>query len=256
MRDKKIERTSDTPFYLHPLFPPTCKERIPWELRCALVEVQSKTALITTKSIKGPTLLSARACEGLRKIERTSDTAFYLHPLFPPTCKERIPWELRCALVEIQSKTALVTTKSIKGPTLLSARACEGLRKIERTSDTAFYLHPLFPPTCKERIPWELRCALVEIQSKTALVTTKSIKGPTLLSARACEGLRKIERTSDTAFYLHPLFPPTCKERIPWELRCALVEIQSKTALVTTKSIKGPTLLSARACEGLRVIPI
>ncbi|KAL2725253.1 hypothetical protein V1478_007926 [Vespula squamosa] len=97
-------------------------------------------------------------------------------------------------------------------------------------SDITLYLHSLFVTTRKERILWELRCALVEIQSKTAV---------------------KIERMSDTAFYLHSLFVTTRKERIPWELRCALVEIQSKTAVVTTKSIKGPTLFSARASEGL-----
>ncbi|KAL2728760.1 hypothetical protein V1478_006392 [Vespula squamosa] len=110
-------------------------------------------------------------------------------------------------------------------------------------SDTTFYLRSSFVTTSRESIPRELRCALVEIQSKTALVTSKSAEGPTLLSAHAM---------SDTTFYLRSRFVTTSRESIPRELRCALVEIQSKTALVTSKSAEGPTLLSAHASERIR----
>ncbi|KAL2719426.1 hypothetical protein V1478_010888 [Vespula squamosa] len=47
---------------------------------------------------------------------------------------------------------------------------------------------------------------------------------------------------SDTTFYLRSRFVTTSRESIPRELRSALVEIQSKTALVTSKSAEDPTL--------------
>ncbi|KAL2715282.1 hypothetical protein V1478_014980 [Vespula squamosa] len=111
-----------------------------------------------------------------------SDITLYLRPLFVTTCKERVPWVLRCALVGIRNTTALVTSKAVKGPTLLSA---------QKMSGTAFYLRSRFVTTCKECVLFELRCALVGIRSTTALVTSKAVKGPTLLSARASEGIRK-----------------------------------------------------------------
>ncbi|KAL2722624.1 hypothetical protein V1478_009487 [Vespula squamosa] len=116
-------------------------------------------------------------------------------------------------------------------------------------SDTTFYLRSLFLITSMKSIPRELRCVLVGSQSKTALVILKVVKGPTLLSARASEG--KIEKMSDTTFYLRSLFLITSRKRIPRELRCVLVGSQSKTALVILKVVKGPTLLSARASEGV-----
>ncbi|KAL2729011.1 hypothetical protein V1478_006643 [Vespula squamosa] len=97
-----------------------------------------------------------------------SDIILYLRSLFVITRKERIPWELRCALIGIQNKTELVTTKSVKGPTLLSRATADC-----RMSDIILYLHSFFVITCKERIPWELRCALIGIQSLIKKVIVK-----------------------------------------------------------------------------------
>ncbi|KAL2744823.1 hypothetical protein V1477_007365 [Vespula maculifrons] len=138
-----------------------------------------------------------------------SDIIIYLHYLFSITCGECLLRELRCALVEIQSKTEPVTV----GKLILSSR------NMERMSDIIIYLHYLFSITCGECLLRELRCVLVEIQSKTEPVTV----GKLILSSR------NIERMSDIIIYLHYLFSITCGECLLRELRCVLVEIQSKT---------------------------
>ncbi|KAL2720916.1 hypothetical protein V1478_009962 [Vespula squamosa] len=81
-------------------------------------------------------------------------------------------------------------------------------------NDITFYLRSLFIITCKERIPCELRCVLVESQSKTE---------------------PNIERMNDITFYLCSFFVITCKERIPCELRYVLLGSQSKTEPVIVK---------------------
>ncbi|KAF7417557.1 hypothetical protein HZH68_000210 [Vespula germanica] len=68
------------------------------------------------------------------------------------------------------------------------------------------------------------------MQSKTGPVTVKNI-----------------ERTSDIIIYLHYLFSITCGEHVLRELRCVLVEIQSKTEPVAVKV--GPPILSSRVGE-------
>ncbi|KAL2744824.1 hypothetical protein V1477_007366 [Vespula maculifrons] len=206
---------SDIIIYLHYLFSITCGECLLRDLRCVLVKIQSKTEPVTV----GPLILSSG------NIERMSDIIIYLHYLFSITCGECLLRDLRFVLVEIQSKTEPVTV----GPLILSSR------NIERMSDIIIYLHYLFSITCGECLLRDLRCVLVEIRSKTEPVTV----GKLILSSR------NIERMSDIIIYLHYLFSITCGECLLKDLRCVLVEIQSKTEPVTVSSL----ILSSRNIE-------
>ncbi|KAF7379616.1 hypothetical protein HZH68_016564 [Vespula germanica] len=76
-------------------------------------------------------------------------------------------------------------------------------------SNIIMFFHYLFFITCGESVLRELRCALVEIQSKTGPVTVK---------------VNQL-----------PHFVAVTSECVLRELRCALVEIQSKTGPVTVK---------------------
>ncbi|KAL2718358.1 hypothetical protein V1478_012239 [Vespula squamosa] len=49
---------------------------------------------------------------------------------------------------------------------------------------------------------------------------------------------------NDTAFYLHFHFVITSRKRIPWDLRCALVESQRKTALEIDKVVQTPDFVA------------
>ncbi|KAL2736368.1 hypothetical protein V1477_012877 [Vespula maculifrons] len=103
-------------------------------------------------------------------------------------------------------------------------------------SDIIIYLHYLFFITCGECLLRDLRCVLVEIQSKTEPVTVDKL----ILSSRV-----NIERMSDIIIYLHYLFSITCGECLLRDLRYVLVEIQSKTEPVTV----GKLILSSRVAE-------
>ncbi|KAL2729946.1 hypothetical protein V1477_015757 [Vespula maculifrons] len=136
-----------------------------------------------------------------------SDIIIYLHYLFSITCGE-------CLLRNCDAYSSKFKAR------------------LNQMSDIIIYLHYLFSITCGECLLIDLRCVLIEIQSKTELVTV----GPLILSSR------NIERMSDIIIYLHYLFSITCGECLLRDLRCVLIEIQSKTELVTV----GPLILSSR----------
>ncbi|KAL2715106.1 hypothetical protein V1478_014804 [Vespula squamosa] len=133
-------------------------------------------------------------------------------------------------------------------------------------SDTTFYLPSPFFTTSRESIPRELRCALVEIQSKTAPVTSKSAKvtlhsicvpASLLLPEKASRGSsdvhssksKKIERMSDTTFYWRSRFAITSRNASRGSCDVHSSKVNAKLCQKSTKSFEGPNLLSSRARE-------
>ncbi|KAL2736903.1 hypothetical protein V1478_002282 [Vespula squamosa] len=98
-KDQKIEKIRYTTLYLRSLFVSIGKECISWELRCALVESQTKTKLVTV-NVDQMTACVVGAC----KIEKISHTTFYLRPLFVTNCRNGIPRKFLSPLLENQLK--------------------------------------------------------------------------------------------------------------------------------------------------------
>ncbi|KAL2729945.1 LOW QUALITY PROTEIN: hypothetical protein V1477_015756 [Vespula maculifrons] len=193
------------------------------KLRCVLFEIPNKTQLVTV----GPLILSSR------NIERMSDIIIYLHYIFSITCGECLLRDLRCVLFEIPNKTQLVTV----GPLILSSRN-ERYNNI-LTLPLLYYLRRMFTG--------KLRCVLFEIPNKTQLVTV----GPLILSSRN-ERYNNI-LTLPLLYYLRRMFTARpAMQCLLRDLRCVLVEIQSKTKLVTV----GPLILSSRRYNNIFTLPL
>ncbi|KAL2740679.1 hypothetical protein V1478_000820 [Vespula squamosa] len=110
-------------------------------------------------------------------------------------------------------------------------------------SDKILYLRSAFLPTTAELILRELRCAYLEIQNKTEIITAKSIRGPTLFS-RAVAVIKHYT-------CVPPSFPP------PGTSFCGSCDVHTSKSrtrqIITAKSTRGPALFS-RAVAGCRCI--